>query len=142
MNKRVRSFSGIFEWEPERGLVTDAVTKTHWVDTGRGGPPFGAVNVAGYIRLNDTTRIIFEYAHGSMAIDGKNTLPEMPCTMVASGPLSLWNTALEIHTGRIFEPILGPFYILVVPLVGLATLFILVSGFLSWYIARRKKRTN
>ena len=58
---------------------------------------------------------------------------------MSSSPISLWNTALEVHTGRIFEPALGPFYILVVPLAGLAMLVILVSGLMAWWLARRKK---
>jgi uncharacterized iron-regulated membrane protein len=54
--------------------------------------------------------------------------------------MSLWNTALEIHTGRIFEPIVGPFYILYVPLAGLCLIMVLVSGFFIWWKVHRKKR--
>ena len=135
----VGSFSGIFEWEPETGHTLDCITRTDYVDTGQSGPPFGNVTVAGFIRCNDTTGILFDYAHGAFALEGKNPLPPVPLTIVAASPISLWNTSLEIHTGRIFEPILGPFYILVVPLVGLATLFTLISGFFSWWLGKRRK---
>jgi hypothetical protein len=64
----------------------------------------------------------------------------MPEKIADASPISLWNTMLEVHTGRIFEPLLGNFYILVVPLVGLFTLFITATGFFSWYLAHRRKR--
>ncbi len=134
------SFSGIYDWEPETGNVIDCITKTKYIDTGGGGPPFGNVTVAGYISCNDSTHLVFDYAHGAFCLDGRNPLPPVPAQVIAASPVSLWNTALEIHTGRIFEPVLGPFYILVVPLVGLATLFILISGFFSWWLAKRRKK--
>jgi hypothetical protein len=133
------SFSGIFDWEPATGRTVDCITRTEYVDSGQGGPPFGNVSVAGHIRCNDSTQVVFDYAHGAFALEGKNPLPSVPDPIVDASPISLWNTSLEIHTGRIFEPILGPFYILVVPLVGLATFFILISGFFSWWLAKRKR---
>jgi uncharacterized iron-regulated membrane protein len=47
----------------------------------------------------------------------------------------LWNVALEIHTGRFFSAILGDFYILIVPLAGLAGVVVVISG----YILYRRK---
>ena len=138
----VGSFSGIYEWEPATGRTLDCITRTEYHDTGQSGPPFGNVTVAGYIRCNDSTHLIFDYSNGVFALDGKNPLPPVPSSIVESSPISLWNTSLEIHTGRIFEPILGPFYILVVPLAGLATLFILVSGFFAWWLPRRNRTLN
>jgi hypothetical protein len=138
----VGSFSGIFEWQPSTGRTIDYITRTEYVDAGQSGPPFGNVTIAGYIRCNDSTRIGLDYAHGAFSLEGKNPLPPMPASVVDASPISLWNTCLEIHTGRIFEPILGPFYILVVPLIGLATLFILISGFFSWWLAKRKREIH
>lgn len=134
----VGSFSGIFEWEPATGHTLDCITRTEYHDTGEAGPPFGNVSVAGFIRCNDSTSVIFDYGHGVFPLEGKNPLTPVPSCIVSSSPISLWNTALEIHTGRIFEPVLGPFYILVVPVVGLATVFILVSGFFAWWLAKRR----
>lgn len=64
----------------------------------------------------------------------------MPEEVKRESPISLWNTALEIHTGRIYQPILGEFYILVVPVVGLFALEISIIGFLAWWIARKRKK--
>ncbi len=138
----VGSFSGIYEWEPATGHTIDYITRTDYVETGQIGPPFGNVTVAGYIRSSDSSALIFDYTHGVIAVEGKNPLPPMPQSILAASPVSLWNTCLEIHTGRIFEPVLGPFYILVVPLVGLVTLFILVSGFFAWWLPRKKRKNR
>lgn len=138
----VGSFSGIFSWEPESGRIIDDITKTDYVERGQGGPPFGNVTVAGTVLCNDSTRLVFDYAHGVFPLEGKNPLPPFPESIAGASPISLWNTCLEIHTGRIFEPLLGSFYILVVPLVGLATLFILVSGFFAWWLPKRKKKQD
>jgi hypothetical protein len=138
----VGSFSGMYEWDPLTGRTIDCITRTEYHDTGQNGPPFGKVAVAGYIRCNDSTRLIFDYAHGAISLEGKNPLDPIPASIVEASPMSLWNASLEIHTGRIFEPILGPFYILVVPMVGLATLFILISGFFSWWLASRSRKSH
>lgn len=135
----VGSFSGIFEWEPATSRTLDCITQTEYVNTGESGPPFGNVSVSGSIQCNDSARVIFDYAHGVIPLAGKNPLPAVPSNIVEVSPISLWNVCLEIHTGRIFEPLLGPFYIFVVPLVGLSTLFILVSGFFSWWLTKRRK---
>jgi len=138
----VGSFSGIFMWDPESGQVRDYVTKMPYTGSDRGGPPFGAVSVAGYLRVNDSTEIVFDYAKGAMAVSGRNPIPAMTREIIQSSPISLWNTALEIHTGRIFEPLMGDFYILVVPLIGIMTLIIVISGFLSWWLGRRARRSK
>ena len=136
----VGSFSGIFRWKPAENLVADGISGLPYAETGQEGPPFGAVTVAGYLNTTDTTGLIFDYAGGAIALNGRNPFPSMPQEILDASPISLWNTCLEVHTGRIFEPLLGNFYILVVPVVGLFTTFIIITGFFSWYLARRKKR--
>ncbi len=137
----VGSFSGIFQWTPGQQRVTDYITKTDYIETGQGGPPFGAVTVAGYIKRPDGRELLFDYAGGCFPMGEGGRLPLMPQEIVIASPISLWNAALEIHTGRIFEPLLGPFYILVVPVCGLAILLIQVAGFIAWWLGRKRKKT-
>jgi uncharacterized iron-regulated membrane protein len=59
--------------------------------------------------------------------------------MRLASPMSLWNVSLEMHTGRIFENILGMFYILIVPIAGICILIVLISGFLLWWKLYRQK---
>ena len=138
----IGSFSGIFQWNPDQGKVIDYITKTAYIENGQNGPPFDSVTVAGYIRRPDERELLFDYAGGCFPCNDGDRLPEMPFCILVASPISLWNTALEVHTGRIFEPFLGPFYILFVPLCGLAILMIQITGFFSWWLAKKKKKAG
>jgi hypothetical protein len=65
---------------------------------------------------------------------------EMSPEIIQKSPISLWNLSLEIHTGRIFEPLLGMFYILYVPFAGICILIVLISGFFIWWMGYRKPK--
>jgi hypothetical protein len=75
--------------------------------------------------------VVFDYDRGARSTGG-SAFPQMPEAITGSCPMALWNVAQEIHTGRIYEPILGEFYILVVPLVALMTILVLVTGYIRW----------
>jgi uncharacterized iron-regulated membrane protein len=87
----------------------------------------------------------FDYNSGAQKIASSSRrmaslkFPEMPEEIRKASPMSLWNFALELHTGRIFEYLIGPFYILIVPIAGICILIVLISGFLLWWKVYRKK---
>lgn len=135
----VGSFSGIYTWDPESGEVRDHFTGMRYEDTGHSGAPFGNLSVAGYLRAG-SHEYIFDYAAGAIGLSDAPPFVEMPDVVIKNSPISLWNAALEIHTGRIYEPLLGKLYILVVPLVGIFSVVIIITGFLSWYIARKRRK--
>lgn len=139
---RVGSFSGLYEWNLNDGSITDCSTGRSWSGPVKGGPPFGELTVAGYLESAAGQEYLFDYANGAISLNGAPPFPAMPPEMIRNSPISLWSAALEIHTGRIFEPLLGPFYILVVPLTGLVCFFILITGFFSWYIGKRKRKQS
>ncbi|WP_363322862.1 PepSY-associated TM helix domain-containing protein [uncultured Sunxiuqinia sp.] len=131
----VGSFSGLFIWDLKNQLVLDAFSlKQPRASTGR---PISNHMVAGYFERNAQEHYWFDYNRGMQSFEGHQP-PTMPDQVLEQTPMSLWNTALEIHTGRIFEHLLGPFYILYVPLSGLCLLMVLLSGFLIWWKAYRK----
>jgi hypothetical protein len=134
------SFSGLFRWMPDKNLVLDHLTGAPAVASGRSGPPFGALAVAGLIRHADGNETVLDYGRGALKSESGKSLPAMPSEILKQSPLSLWNTALEIHTGRIYEFLIGKFYILIVPLTGLAMLLILITGFFAWWIPYRRKK--
>ena len=136
----VGSFSGIFRWMPDQAIIQDYITKLPVEPIEAGGPPFGASAVSGFISTKANEGIAFDYGQGAISIGNKTVFPEMPEVIIDKSPISLWNTALEVHTGRIYEFIIGKFYILIVPLTGLAMLLILVTGFFAWWIPLRRKR--
>jgi hypothetical protein len=139
MKYLVGSFSGLFIWDIKKETVFDAFTlQPPNENTGR---PISGHMVTGYFDMNGKEHYLFEYDKGMLNFEGLQNW-EMPEDLLQKSPMSLWNAALEIHTGRIFEHLLGPFYILYVPLSGLCLLMVLISGFLIWWKAYRKKKNQ
>ena len=75
-------------------------------------------------------------------MSGYGEFAPMPRQIREESTMSLWNVALEIHTGRIWQPLIGGFYVLIVPLTGLIVLFILISGFIVWLKLRKAETSN
>jgi hypothetical protein len=132
------SFNSMFLWNLRTGSVSDFFTGKPYVAPHGMGSPIGDNMVAGLVEAGENAWW-FDYNRGAISLSGK-PFPEMPEKIRRQSPMSLWNTALEIHTGRIFEHLIGPFYILYVPLAGLCLIMVLVSGFMIWWKAHRKKR--
>lgn len=133
----IGSFSGIYKWNQKTGRSTDYITGLE-VNPEKRGSPFGAVAVAGVYMRNGEPSAIIDYTVGWMDLkSGKK--PSMPHA-IANLPMSWWNLALEIHTGRIFEFLVGKFYILYVPLMGISIVVILITGFLMYLRARKRKK--
>jgi hypothetical protein len=131
------SFNGMFLWDVKTGGVYDFFTGKPYTPPEGIQNPIGANMSAGLVEAGKNTWW-FDYNSGALPLSGK-TFPEMPEKIVESSPMSLWNVSLEIHTGRIFENLLGPFYILYVPLAGFFLIMVLVSGFLIWWKVYREK---
>jgi hypothetical protein len=138
----VGSFTGIFLWVPEKEIIQDYVTKLPFDASSLRGNPFGSLAVSGYISISESKRYVFDYSGGAIPLGKIGKFPQMPAEIIQKSPISLWNLALEIHTGRIWEFATGQLYILIVPLTGLATLLILVTGFFAWWIPYRRKRST
>jgi hypothetical protein len=135
----VGSFSGLYRWYPDNETVINQITGEK-VTEFRQGNPFGATAASGILKSNAELVAYIDYDAGWIPLKRGSNVPAMP-DEIRNSPVSLWNVGLEVHTGRIFSVILGDFYILYVPLMGLTTLLILVTGFIMWYksIARKKK---
>lgn len=138
----VGSFYGLFRWVPEKEIIQDNVTKLAFDPASIEGSPFGAVAVAGFIGTSEIHRYVFDYSGGAIPLGKSGKFPPMPSEVVKKSPISLWNLALEIHTGRIWEFLTGPFYILIIPLTGIASVLILITGFFAWYIPYRRKQKS
>lgn len=112
------SFAGLYVWNRTDGTATDyfsgepAPLKV--------GSPFGAHAVAGYSRDFDCGEFFVEYYEGSDALPMPREAVDLP--------ISLWNVALEIHTGRIYS-FLGFGRFLYITFAGLIVVWILLSGY-------------
>jgi len=134
----VGSFSGMFLWNIETGAVADFFTQQPYVEPEGMQSPIGANMAAGFVEGNNTA-FWFDYNSGAQRL-ASVSFPEMPEEIRKASPMSLWNVSLELHTGRVFEHLIGPFYILIVPLAGICILLVLISGFLLWWKLHRKTK--
>lgn len=138
----VGSFEGLFTWNSQTGEVFDYIKKQQYTPPSTNGPPIGDFLVSGYTRDYKNKEYFFDYNLGAVNINGPEKFADLPQNVIDAAPISLWNVALEIHTGRIYQSVIGDFYVLIVPLTGIFVLFILVSGFIVWLKSRKKENGN
>ena len=138
----VGSFNGLFLWNPYQGWLIDFFSPGKAVIANPSGPPLGENMIAGAIRVGRQNFYAFDYNKGVIAAPGSRTFPAMPTEMLEKSPMSLWNLALEFHTGRYYSFLLGQFYILFIPMFGILMIVILVTGTWLWYGKRKKERNT
>lgn len=138
-NYLVGSFNGLFLWNPFNGLLIDYLSGLTYQAPTQMGPPISDNMIDGWFADQQGNEFYFDYNRGVLPVRHTEKFGEMSREVVDKSPMSLWNLALEVHTGRIFEPILGSFFILYIPLAGLCILTVLISGFFIWWIAYRGK---
>ncbi|MEN8115361.1 MAG: PepSY-associated TM helix domain-containing protein [Bacteroidota bacterium] len=137
----VGSFSGMFVWNTQNGIVTEYFTQKPYVPAYGLARPIAENMVAGLVQINKKSWW-FDYNRGAMVLnsqESQSAFIPMPETVLSSSPMSLWNVSQEIHTGRIFEHLVGGFYILFVPLAGICILLVLISGFFMWWMVYKKR---
>jgi hypothetical protein len=132
----VGSFSGIFLWHPDNPHIYDYARGRLWQGE-PAGRPVGEFKVSGMITDLHGRKYMADYDLGLIALHHDGTIPGMPENILAASGISLWSVALEIHTGRIFNFLIGGLYILIVPLAGLTGVTVVTAGYLLW---RRKYR--
>jgi hypothetical protein len=137
-NYLIGSFEGLFKWNTETGEIVDYITQQNYVAPKRKGAPIGQYLITGFTSDYKNEEVIFEYNGGAFCLFSNSKFPKMP-QIIENQRISIWNLSQEIHTGRIFQSVIGIFYILVVPFVGFVILFILISGFIIWYKIYRKR---
>jgi hypothetical protein len=133
----IGSFSGLFLWSPQSLMIYDYISRKPYQGNSV-GRPFGSYAISGAIKDNENLHIV-DYGNGILPLNQSVSFPKMPNIILENSPMSLWNLCLEIHTGRIFHFLLGNFYLLIVPLSGITSIIVLLSGYLLW---RRKKNRS
>ena len=136
----VGSFSGLFIWDPSNSMIYDILTGKPYIgkDSGR---PIGDIKLSGTFTDFHGRLYLVDYDNGIIPLnDNEFQFPSMPDNVLKVSGISLWNLSLEFHTGRIFEPLLGGFYVLLVPLTGLTGIIVVLSGYLLWRKKSRNKR--
>jgi len=133
------SFSGLFLWHPEDPRIIDFV-RGKVFEGARSGRPVGDFTVTGLITDSGGNRYMVDYSRGVIPLRHDASFPDPPENLVRQTRMSLWNLSLEIHTARIYQLLIGDFYILIIPMTGLAGVMVVLSGYLMW--RKRKRRSS
>lgn len=118
------SFSGLSVWDRRRNTVVDYFTREPVADVA--APPFGKKAISGYSRDFACGGFPVEYYDGTMAVAQPSELDTLP--------MSLWNVALEVHSGRIYMGSAATYFF--VFFAGIGAVWCLWSG---WKLRRRSK---
>jgi hypothetical protein len=135
----VGSFSGLYLWDPESGLIYDHISGMPVQIKPGPSMPLSENMVSGYSIDITGREYVMDYNRGVIPLRHTVDFPLMP-PAIRNTAMPLWNVALELHTGRLFKPFLGDFYILFIPLFGLTTFIILLSGIILWLKKYRKRK--
>lgn len=119
------SFSGLYLWDREENRITDYFTGEAAEPVA--GPPFGRRAVSGFSCDFSAGPFPVEYYEGTDAVPQPAEMNTLP--------MSLWNFALEVHSGRIFIGNAATYVYIF--LTGLGAVWCLWTG---WKIRRRKNR--
>lgn len=122
----IGSFSGMFRWNRQSGQVMDY--QTGKPISPKPGPPFGTQPVSGFTADFHHRGYVVDYDEGS-------PFAKMPASF-STLPMSFWDVALEIHSGRIYVyDNLGS--MIFIFLAGVFVIWVLWSGY-QVRIKRRK----
>ena len=110
------SFSGLYVWDRQHGTVIDYFTGQSAPK--QSGVPFAKNAVAGMSR-DFSIPVVAEYDKGTSFAPQPAAMNQLP--------MSLWNVALEVHSGRIFIGSIATY--LFVFVMGLLIIWCLWSGY-------------
>ena len=100
----IGSFSGMYVWDMRSGRIHDWFTGQEYRKK-KMGPPISDHLVSGFTR--DVSGFTQDVSGGNIVVfdhyKGAVGLPEMP-EVLSRQPMSLWNVALEAHSGCLYRP--------------------------------------
>ncbi|WP_224747042.1 PepSY domain-containing protein [Pelovirga terrestris] len=135
----IGSFSGLFVVEEHQGRVW----RLRRPGLQESNPYQSNDLVSGVVMAGNRPYVRFDYHDGMLPMTAhQRSLPTMPAEIAAAAPMSLWHYLFEFHNGRIFEPWLGPWYLLIIPLSGIILLLLCLSGTYDWWCRRQKKKAE
>ncbi|MCF8374096.1 MAG: PepSY domain-containing protein, partial [Bacteroidales bacterium] len=137
----IGSFAGLFLWHPNHPEIFNYADGTLYKPQ-TSGNPIGDFKVTGVLKDKSGNTYLADYDLGILPLRHTKASPEMPKEIIEESKMSLWNVSLEIHTGRIFNFLIGSFYILIVPLSGLAGVVVVISGYVLWRRKYKRKENK
>lgn len=132
----IGSFGGLSSYNLQTGETKAILLKGVSKSSGRPARTM----VTACITVPDSSMYILGHTKGICNLNGEklNDVLHMPKYISEEFRLPLWNYFFEIHNARIFRSFIGKYYILVIPLLGLLTLLVMLSGIIDYLYRRRK----
>lgn len=132
------SFSGLYSHSEKRNL--NLLTGTSVSGEESNIKP-GEFMITGMMRLNDGRIVISAHEQGLIDLPGQRSVRlNMPEDFKQNPRLPLWNFMFELHNGRIFQDLIGGFYILLVPLGSILFFLLTVTGIYDWIVLKLRKK--
>ncbi len=129
----IGSFSGLFVIEEQQGRIW----RLRRPGLQESNPYQSNDLVSGVVTAGGQPYVRFDYHDGMLPMTAHQpSLPVMSDEIAAAAPMSMWHYLFEFHNGRIFEPWLGPWYLLIIPLSGIILLILCLSGAYDWWCRR------
>lgn len=111
------SFSGMCRWNRADGSITDYFSGDPL--EGKSARPFGSKAISGFSSDFAYGEVVAEYDSGTDLINQPESMAKLP--------MSLWNVALEVHSGRIYFGNSATYFFIF--LIGGLALWCLWSGY-------------
>lgn len=125
----VGSFSGLYTWDVNANSAVD-LDGNIAVDSGSLRP--GDVMVAAVLIEEGALKGYADYAKGMQGV-GDIAIMDRPFPVdQMEARTSLYHFLFELHNGRFLRDLIGVWYILYVPLVGMALMLITITGTYDW----------
>jgi hypothetical protein len=131
----VGSMSGLYMWNRSSHLMFDLYTGG--APKGR-GRPVGERKIMGCYSLFEPL-VCADYDAGLTDRQGRVSGPPMPEELKDGGRISLWHFLFELHNGRLLSFLLGWWTWIVVPILGLALAFEVLSGLWERFGPRKRQ---
>jgi len=135
-NHLLGSFAGLFKVDYSGKIVDVSTGKAPYKVTALRP---GANLVTGYFATPDGEEFIATHFAGLIPVNKKASQSDkflMPEHILNSAELPFWNFLFELHNGRIFQSILGPYHMLLIPLASLIFMILIITGVFDWFYRR------
>lgn len=131
----VGSFAGLYRWNTTDGTSLNLYTGKPLVMDSLPKIPDFSYAITGYTEAFGAKALAFDYHRGAEIPSADGTAQvnlSMPKELERDGRISLWQLALEIHTGRIYTALPDWAGLLFIFCSGVGFIYILLSGYVVY----------
>lgn len=143
----VGSFAGLYLWNSHEGTSLNLHSGKPWIAEEQPKIPDFSHSISGYTEAFGQKALVFDYNRGAEWLVQDSTagaIVPQPRELSLDGRMSLWQLALEVHTGRIYTALPEWASLLFIFASGVGFIVILVTGYIVYrrHHLRRKRQPS